>query len=607
MTQTANHNLVQSSVQLYRQTDYFIPMTAISPSPFKDLAFPLNVYAQALLLQEGKAIYLHYGLFQDNNTSLQEAQKFSTDLLMARLPPLPRRILEVGVGLGTTFSLLKERGYDVHGITPDAQQIAYIQKSLGPEVSISCLSLEDFNAQAESFDVIVFQESAQYIEPLVIFNKALDLLPLSGDLLIIDEFALKRDKTGTAGLHLLDDMVALAGRLGYELVERMDLSAMAAPTLDYLLRVTQIHRKSLIEDLALSDEQLTQLDASNRIYREKYTSGHYGYALLHFRKKIVPQWRLQILEKNHIPEMFDLFKRTFNHDMTPAMWQWKYGSNSGHEIGIWRENKLIAHYGGMSRKILLFGQPQTAIQIGDVMVDANERGTLTKKGPFFLMAATFLERYIGYGRPYLIGFGFPNERAMKVAERLGLYAEVGRMVEFSWHTLSRLPLWGTRLQLIDRTQADSTATIIDECWQRMVADLQTAIVGVRDWQYVQHRYLDHPHQHYQIARVKNRFGGRTRGVMILRYDPQGCELVDLITPLNDIPLLITHARRLAGAHGATRLFCRITENFADNFAITGGTPHTVNIRIPTNIWSTGPSPKTLKGHWWLMSGDMDFR
>jgi hypothetical protein len=124
---------------------------------------------------------------------------------------------------------------------------------------------------------------------------------------------------------------------------------------------------------------------------------------------------------------------------------------------------------------------------------------------------------------------------------------------------------------------------------------------------VQHRYLDHPHQHYQIARVKNRFGGRTRGVMILRYDPQGCELVDLITPLNDIPLLITHARRLAGAHGATRLFCRITENFADNFAITGGTPHTVNIRIPTNIWSTGPSPKTLKGHWWLMSGDMDFR
>lgn len=606
MTKTVNHNLAQGSRHC-RQTGRGASSAAVSPPPFKDLTFPLNVYAHALLLQEGKAAYLHYGLFQNNKTSLLAAQQFSTDLLMARLPPPPRRILEVGIGLGTTLSLLNQRGYDVHGITPDAQQIAYIQKNLGLEVSVSCRSLQDFKAQPESFDVVLLQESAQYIEPLVIFNKALDLLPLSGDLVIVDEFALKYDEAGMEGLHLLNDLVTLAKRFGFELIEHVDLSTQAAPTLDYLLHITATHRQNLIKDLALTEEQLTHLDESNRSYQKKYVSGHYGYALLHFRKQTIPKWRLQILEKSQIPEMFDLFKKIFHHDMTSAMWQWKYDLNSGREIGVWRDNQLIAHYGGASRKILFFGQPQTAVQIGDVMVDTSERGTLTRKGPFFLMAATFLERYIGYGKPYLVGFGFPNERAMKVAVRLGLYDEVGYMVEFSWNIRSQFPLWGTRLHLIGREQADFAKTDADQCWEHMAADLQTAIIGVRDWQYLQHRYLEHPNQQYQIILVRNRFDKCARGILVLRYDPEGCEIVDLIAPLAEIPLLITHARRLAGIHGATRVFCRITENFARYFAVAGGIQQTINIHIPANAWSNGPAPETLKDRWWLMSGDKDFR
>ena len=607
MTKTAHHNLAQSGTQHYRQTGHIASITTTPPSPFKDLAFPLNVYAHALLLQEGRAIYPYYGLFQNDTTSLQAAQQLSTNLLMARLPASPCRILEVNVGLGSTSSLLSQHGYDVHGITPDAQQIAYIQKSIGPEVSVSCHSLEDFVAPSESFDAVLFQESAQYIEPLTIFNKALDLLFPSGDLFIIDEFALKCDEAGAEELHLLHDMVALAERLGFELVEHMDLSAMAAPTLDYLLRITQTHRQRLIKDLDLSDEQLTQLDTSNRIHHRKYASSHYGYALLHFRKKTMPKWRPRILETNQIPKMLGLFKKTFNHDMTPAIWQWKYGSNLGREIGVWRENQLIAHYGGIGRKILFFGQPQNAVQIGDVMVDASERGTLSRKGPFFLMAATFLERYIGYGKPYLVGFGFPNERAMKVAERLGLYTEVGRMVEFSWHPRSRFPLWGTRLQLINREQTDFLMHAVNACWQRMAADMPTAMIGVRDWHYLQYRYLNHPNQHYQVVLVKNRFGGRARGVLVLRHDPHGCEIIDIIAPLSEISLLVLHARRLAGINGDNRLFCRITENFATHFAAAGGIRQSLDIRIPVSTWGAVPSADSLRGHWWLMSGDTDFR
>ena len=161
MITTANPDSVQSGTQLHQQTDHIIPVTAALPSPFKNLPFPQNIYAHAFLLQESKVGYLHYGLFQNDKTNLPAAQQFATDLLLARVPSLPCRVLEVGVDLGTTFSLLDARGYEVHGITPDAQQLAYIQQSLGSDVSISCHSLEGFNAQPESFGAILFRESAR--------------------------------------------------------------------------------------------------------------------------------------------------------------------------------------------------------------------------------------------------------------------------------------------------------------------------------------------------------------------------------------------------------------------------------------------------------------
>jgi Acetyltransferase (GNAT) domain/Methyltransferase domain len=605
MNTTKNYKLAQTK-PLHEETNV-IAFSRTSPSPYKDLDFPLNVYAHAILLQEGKTDYLHYGLFQNDKTDLPTAQQFSTDLVISRLPAPRCRILEVGVGLGTTFSLLNQLGYDVQGITPDPQQIAHIHRSLGDQIPVTCQHLENFSADAESFDVMLFQESAQYIEPLVIFNKAVDFLPISGSLLIIDEFAFKRVETGTEGLHLLDDIVTQAKRFGFELVEQLDLSEMALPTLDYLLCMTAIHQQRLIYDLHLSEAQLAQLDESNRAYQKKYTSGQFGYGLLHFRKKTHPKWRLRLLEKNQVPEMRALFEKTFNHAMSPATWEWKYGLESSREIGIWRDHQLIAHYGGIGRDILLFGQPQTAVQIGDVMVDASERGILIRKGPFYLMASTFLERFIGFGKPYLIGFGFPNERAMKVAERLGLYAEVGCMTEFSWQPLRKLPKWGTRLRTVENCDNGWAANAVNECWRQMASNLQEAIVGIRDWRYLQHRYLNHPNKQYQVAAVKNRFSEKIHGVLVMRHDADGSEIVDIIAPLAKIQLLITHARRLAGIASSERLTCRITENFAAQFTATGGVEQSPNIRIPANAWSDGPKPDTLKNCWWLMSGDMDFR
>lgn len=572
-------------------------------SPYVDLDFPLNVYAHALLLQEGRAEYLHYGLFKEGNADLSAAQQYSTELVLSQLPTPPCRILEVGSGLGTTISMLTSRGYSVHGITPDAKQIAHINRCFGAQVSVSCQALECFDDVPESYGVVLFQESGQYIDPLVIFNKALDLLEQSGSLIIVDEFALYRCEPGVEGLHLRADMLALAKRFGFEIQCDIDLSALAAPTLNYLLKVTGIHRQKLIDDLSLEPECMDKLDESNRLYQEKYAVGRYGYGLLHFRKKTQPKWRIRLLEEKQLPNFFDLFEQSFGHRMTASLWQWKYGSIDSRELCAWSEDKMVAHYGGMSRDIMFFGQPQTAVQIGDVIVSPNQRGVLTRSGPFFRLAATFLEQYIGFGKPYLIGFGFPNARAMKVAEKLGLYGEVGQLTEVSWALSNKKPHLFTRLHLL--TEAD--APLVDELWQAMRADLNASIVGVRNWDYVKRRYLSHPQQSYRVLIVKNRVGGKARGIVVISHSLAGCEITDVIAPLGEITLMTQHARRHAALLGSERLTCNITKNFAGYFRQAGGEERDIDIRIPTNIWSAGPALVDIKNHWWLMSGDMDFR
>lgn len=609
MTKSVEQKIIKPDLQLYRHADHGVSTGAILPPPYRNLPFPLNVYAHATMLQEGEAAEYYDGLFPASTPNFLAAQREFADLILNKLPPPPGQILEVGADLSTVSSLLNQHGYKVQKMPPAVQQTAYPQGFSATDIPVTNQALETYKAEQESFTAMLLRDATQAIEALTILNKAQDLLALSGHLLIAGEFLLKNDATtcNIKKLPQLDHLITLAGRFGFELIGTTDLSARATSALDYLLQLVATHRQRLIKDLSLSHEQLAELEQFNRTCRGLYSNNQIGYALLQFRKKTQPKWRLQLLKKNQIPELFELFKRTFNHDMTPAIWHWKYNSIPGREIGVWRERQLIAHYGGIARKILFFGQPQTAVQIGDVMVDSSERGTLTKKGPFFLMAATFLERYIGYNKPYLLGFGFPNERAMKVAERYGLYAEVGRMAEFSWNPLPKWPRIKSRLYAIDQADDHYAAGAVNHCWQQMANDLSESLVGIRDWSYLQYRYLNHPSNHYQIVLVKRRFGGKARGIIVLRHDSSGCEVVDLVAALNEIPELIVHARRLAGINGHRRLYCRITENFATPFAATGGIQQALDFRIPASIWDCSPAIELLRDRWWLMSGDMDFR
>ena len=273
-------------------------------SPCLEFQFPLNVYSCILLLEEGRVDYLHFALFDRPDEAVTAAQQRSTDLVLARLPEPPAAILEVGIGTGTTLKTLVEAGHHVTGISPEAAQVRLAEQRLAEgaadisgrstapggdgaslgKARLECVGFEGFRGEPGVFDLVLLQESFQYVDARDLFTRAHQLLAPGGRILLLDEFL---GKPSHYDIHLpnLDATRALARECGFSLVEEVDLTAAAAPTVDYLLDRIETRRARLLAELPLSGQQLDDLLAALRQYKSAYADGSCRYALLSLERK----------------------------------------------------------------------------------------------------------------------------------------------------------------------------------------------------------------------------------------------------------------------------------------------------------------------------------
>jgi hypothetical protein len=245
---------------------------------YRRFTYPLNVFMLIVSAEEGAVRYLHYGFFESASESLGEAQERSTRMLFERLRPPPCKILEVGIGLATTLRRLTDAGYDAEGITPDEHQIEMVRHLHGEAVRVTCSAFETFEARA-AYDLLLFQESSQYIDADVLFSRAGELAP---HVLVIDEFSLVPGMTD--GLPELKTFEAMATKHGFQRTEEVDVSAMAGPTVNWFMERIPGYRDRLVAELGVTDEQIGQLLESGMRYRSRYESGSYGYRILQYRR-----------------------------------------------------------------------------------------------------------------------------------------------------------------------------------------------------------------------------------------------------------------------------------------------------------------------------------
>jgi len=317
---------------------------------------------------------------------------------------------------------------------------------------------------------------------------------------------------------------------------------------------------------------------------------------------------VRALGSEDFPAIQSLFKDVFNQDLSQAFYAWKYQDGQSGAVGVFRAGKLVAHYAGIGADILLQGKPARALQIVDVMVSVEARQSVRANSPFFLAASSFLQSHIGFEQPYLLGYGFPSERHLKLAQHLKLYAPVGGMTELNIEFSEAKKISDLRFQWreLDQVNWSQYMTQVEEIWKEMQSSLLSGIVVRRDAKRIAYRYLQHPQQHYHLFLMESRLTGKPSALVVLKREAERLLLMDIVAPIKKVQNTLRLTAELVNRQFSLPLFAWFSSSYAAQIAPTTARLSALPIRTPANVWTDGPKPAELMNRWWLTAGDTDF-
>lgn len=331
------------------------------------------------------------------------------------------------------------------------------------------------------------------------------------------------------------------------------------------------------------------LDRSNLYYNRRKTSSP---TIRWLRHDDFEQWNI-------------LFEACFGHPTSKQHWHWKYRDTERPGIAAFENGRMAAFYGGMPRALLASGRQTAGIQVGDVMVHPDFRLSLRRKGPLHMVASTFLEQSLSEDAPYQLGFGFPNQRAFKVAERLGLYRQVDEIVQLNWPAARAATAPWLATVSISR---NAILQDMDRLWQEMKLGFTSSILGVRDANYLQARYLHAPDSKYEWLGLRNRLTGRTICMAVCKTRSEGLEILDLIGSPSTFYQMLKGVRNHRAYESQPNIFMWITKSHVHLLSKARGQVTELGICIPTNSWvPRNDIRENIDQLWWLTGGDTDFR
>lgn len=302
-------------------------------------------------------------------------------------------------------------------------------------------------------------------------------------------------------------------------------------------------------------------------------------------------------------ELRALFQEVFGHPMPPGQWAWKYAGTSMRGTLLRRDGVAVAFFGAMPRDVQGPDGIHHAVQNGDVMVKPGERAVFTRRGAFYYVATAFTRNYLGPGRKYEFGIGFPNQRHLDLGVKLGVYIEGERLKTLSWSPLRDAADWWTRETRLQSGQLKA----VDALWRTMCRDWQGLFIPVRDASRWRYRYLDHPACSYHLLLVRRRLGGRPLAALALREHPGHIEWLDYVGAQSQVPRAVAAARRFAAAHGDKPVTALCSQSLVPTFGAEAAAIEPSSIGIPLTAPEPGwPQPYPWQGKLWLMGGDTDF-
>lgn len=561
----------------------------------------LPVLAKALELEYGECSHFHYGLYE----SPEQPKQADDDFLAAQ-----KRLSEL-LGSLVAESLAPDSSVLLCGASLESVAAGL------PTPNVIFDPLPNPQSRDAHFETIVYEGTYNYLDQLEILTKARECLKSGGSLIFLGEFLEDDSLFQKSSLANLSSLLQLSERLGFELESELGLTESALKSWQHC----RVLLNKFAETKEANDQEIAHcFNEIDEIVAE-FESGRRCYRLFKFSKASAPKGEYALAEYGDIDsfdpqELGKLFYESFDTEFNSALWDWKYTQGAGKCVVARTEKggEIVAHYGGAPRSIFYYGEPAKAIQVCDVMVLPEIRRHYGKSSLFFKTAATFLEREIGNTVNHLLGFGFPNQKAMNIAIRLGLYEKTDDLVEVVYPAPvlaqdSDAEPSSLILEPLE-TISDQNQTELESLWSEMKAEFGEDIIGVRDTPYFKYRYIDHPYAkegRYHRVLIRDAISKRALALAVLKDHQQHKLIMDIVGSLNHLPLVLSFLnQQLIDPVKESRLSMWVTKNWADKIMLEAAIVNDLGIEIPCNSWNPGPSGDSLYGHWWLSAGDMDF-
>jgi hypothetical protein len=309
-------------------------------------------------------------------------------------------------------------------------------------------------------------------------------------------------------------------------------------------------------------------------------------------------------------DVLALHQRVFGAPVDAAWFNWKYVQGGGEGVGLWHNGEMIAHCGGVPRKLWHAGALQRDLQIGDVMVAPEWRGILTRRGPFFHVSKRLYDTRLGRGRPFFAGFGFPSARHLQLAVKAGLLWRSGVMTGLQWGAGApekALSHWRWRVSAL-QPESPAFDVIVNGAWERMRAQTKTVWVGERDAAYVRWRYLQRPAHDHVFLQLRRPWQRRPLGLAVLARVTAGqpAHWLDWLGPPELLAKACAMCRTEAAHLGATGMTAWASQAVLARLSDTGiaSQAEVAHIGVPT---TSAVAPDLVASlDWWFMGGDTDF-
>ena len=184
--------------------------------------------------------FLHYGYFDDTEVEperlsfhdVQHAQLRYANELVRLIDRPAKPVLDVGSGMGGLLALLRDAGFDVTGLTPDAAQVEHIRHVHQGIPVLHCrfedMSLDDYT---EIFGTVIHSESIQYMDPNRVFSIADRILARDGTWIVSDYFRIRGD--GEQSGWRWEDFLERVDANGFRIAYSRDITAHVLPTLGF--------------------------------------------------------------------------------------------------------------------------------------------------------------------------------------------------------------------------------------------------------------------------------------------------------------------------------------------------------------------------------------